>query len=160
MDLVPLHPKLVHLPIALAVLMPFLAGGISAAIRKEWLPTRAWVIVVVLQTLLLLAGLAAANTGESDEERVGRVVPHDAIEAHEDAANWFIASTAGVLALAVAAVSIKRPELKRVLMMATVIGTVMVMFVAQRVGELGGELVYVHNAAKAYIEPTSPPAKP
>ncbi len=161
MDLVPLHPKLVHLPIALAVLMPFVAGGISAAIRKEWLPARAWVMVVLLQTLLLLSGLAAANTGESDEEQVERVVSHDAIEAHEDAANWFIASTAGVLGLAVAAVSTKRPELKRVLMMATVIGTVMAMFVAQRVGELGGELVYVHNAAKAYLgNDSAKPAPP
>lgn len=159
MDLIPLHPKLVHLPIALAVLMPFIAGGLSAAIRREMLPRRAWVMVVLLQTLLLLSGLAAANTGESDEEIVEQVVPHAAIEAHEEAANWFIASTAGVLALSVAALAIKREELRRLFVAATLMGTVLVMFVAQRVGEAGGELVYVHNAAKAHMGDPKPPAE-
>jgi hypothetical protein len=67
------------------------------------------------------------------------VVPHAAIEAHEDAANWFLAATAGVLALSILPLAIKRPELHRAFVAATVIGTVFVMFVAQRVGEHGGE---------------------
>lgn len=159
MDLIPLHPKLVHLPIALSVMMPFIAGGISAAMRREWLPPRAWVLVVVLQAILPLSGLAAANTGESDEERVEHVVPHEAIEAHEDAANWFIAATSGVLALALVVLATKAPGMRQALIAATLVGSVFVMFVAQRVGELGGELVYKHNAAKAYIDAAKSPAK-
>ena len=81
MDLIPLHPKLVHLPIALSVMMPFIAGGISAAMRREWLPARAWVLVVVLQAVLPLSGLAAANSGEGDAERVEQVVPRTELDA-------------------------------------------------------------------------------
>lgn len=152
MDLLPLHPKLVHLPIALSVMMPFVAGGISAAMRREWLPARAWVLVVVLQAVLPLSGLAAANTGETDEERVEDVVPREAIAEHEQAANWFIAATSGVLGLALVVLAVKAPGARQALIAATLVGSVFVMFIAQRVGELGGELVYKHNAAKAYLQ--------
>jgi uncharacterized membrane protein len=154
-----LHPKLVHLPIALAVLMPFIAGGISAAMRREWLPQRAWLLVVVMQAILPLSGLAAANTGESDAERVEEVAPREAIAEHEQAANWFIGATSGVLALAIAALVTTAPGMRRAFVVATLVGTVFVMFIGQRVGELGGELVYKHNAARAYISAPKSPTK-
>lgn len=156
----PLHPKLVHLPIALAVLMPFIAGGISAMVRRELLPARAWLLVVVLQALLMLSGLAAANSGEGDEERVERVVPREAIAEHEQAADWFIASAGGVLLVSILALSAKKPSLRQTFVAVTLAGSVFVMFVAQRVGELGGALVYKHNAAKAYIDAATPSANP
>lgn len=159
MDLMPLHPKLVHLPIALAIIMPFVAGGISAAMRRQWLPERAWVLVVVLQAILPLSGLAAANSGENDVERVASVVPREAIAEHEQAADWFIAAASGVLALSIVAMSIKAAGLRQAMIAATLVGTVFVMFIGQRVGELGGELVYKHNAAKAYIAAPKTPTK-
>lgn len=159
MDLSPLHPKLVHLPIALAVIMPFVAGGISAAMRREWLPARAWVLVVVMQAVLPLSGLAAASTGESDAERVEDVVPDEAIAEHEQAANWFIGGAVGVLALSLVALATKAPGMRQAFVVATLVGTVFVMFIGQRVGELGGELVYKHNAARAYIGAPKSPTK-
>jgi len=159
MDLMPLHPKLVHLPIALAVIMPFVAGGISAAMRREWLPPRAWVLVVVMQAIVPLAGLAAANTGESDAERVADVVPREAIAEHEQAANWFIGGAVGVLALSIAVLTTKAPGMRQAMIAATLVGTVFVMFTGQRVGELGGELVYKHDAARAYISAPKSPTK-
>lgn len=70
MDIVtmePLHPKLVHVPIALAAIMPMLASGLLLAWQQGWLPRRAWTVA------LLVGGvLAALNTGEVDAEEVER----------------------------------------------------------------------------------------
>jgi len=74
MDPLPLHPKLVHLPIALAVLAPLLALGVIAAWRTAFLPRRSWILVVVLQALLVGSGWAALSTGQDEENTVGRVV--------------------------------------------------------------------------------------
>jgi hypothetical protein len=58
----PLHPAVVHLPIALAVLMPLLAAAWIAAIAKGFLPARAWLAVVVLQVLLGASAWLAVET--------------------------------------------------------------------------------------------------
>ena len=53
MDTFLFHPKLVHLPIALGVLMPLVAGGLLVAWWRKWLPGRAWVVAIALQAALL-----------------------------------------------------------------------------------------------------------
>ena len=85
----PLHPKLVHLPIALAVLMPVLTGVLWIALLRGWLPLRAWLLAVGAQVLLLGSSVLAMRSGENDEERVERLVPEAALEAHEEAAERF-----------------------------------------------------------------------
>ena len=42
METLPLHPKIVHLPIALAVLMPLITAGLLIAWWRDMLPRRAW----------------------------------------------------------------------------------------------------------------------
>ena len=42
MDTLPLHPKIVHLPIALAVLMPLITAGLLIAWWRDMLPRRTW----------------------------------------------------------------------------------------------------------------------
>ena len=115
MDLNPLHPKLVHLPIALAVLMPLISIGLLAAWWRGVLPRRTWVIAAALQVLLVGSGLAALRTGEADEERVEAVVPEAALEAHEAAANTFVLASAAVLVLALLAVALPRERAARTL---------------------------------------------
>jgi uncharacterized membrane protein len=98
----PLHPAVVHLPIALAVLMPLLAAAAAFAIARGLLPARAWLVVAVLQLLLVGSAWTAVETGENEEERVERIVAEQHIEAHEEAADRFLI-VAGVAALLVAA---------------------------------------------------------
>ena len=49
----PLHPAVVHFPIALAALVPLLAVLAIVAIRRRFLPPHSWWLVVLLQALLV-----------------------------------------------------------------------------------------------------------
>ena len=70
----PLHPAVVHLPIALAVLLPLLSLASLLAIRTGWLPQRAWSGVV------LLAGLPGSTLAmrPSEFSQDQQVLPHGA----------------------------------------------------------------------------------
>ncbi len=150
MNSLPLHPLVVHLPIALGVLMPLVSLGLLAAWWRQWLPKRAWTVVVALQALLVASGVVALRTGEADEERVEHVAGERNIERHEEAAQVFVGGSAGVLALALAAAAIRREKAALGLGLATALGTVAVLGLGYRTGHAGGQLVYQHGAAAAF----------
>lgn len=152
MDALPLHPKLVHLPIALAVIMPLVTSGLLIAWFRDWLPRRAWAIVVGLQLMLVGTGFAAMQTGESDEEVVEDVVPDSAIEAHEEAAEVFFWSAVGVLVIAAAAIVVPAPGAALAAGSVALLGTIVVLALGIRVGEAGGKLVYEHDAGAAWSQ--------
>jgi uncharacterized membrane protein len=146
----PLHPALVHFPIVLAMLAPLLAGGFFWAIRTGRLPARAWIAVVALQAVIFGSAWFTAETGEEEEERVERVVREDPIEEHEEAAEWFIWIAAVTLPIAGAGILAGSPGTgARAL---AVVGTVIAALAVARVGHTGGELVYKHGAALAYLD--------
>ena len=150
MDTLLFHPKIVHLPIALAVLLPLLSGGLLLAWWQAWLPQRAWWLAVAAQALLVGTSYLALETGEAEEERVEAVVPEAAIEAHEEAAEAFSwAALAALLPLGLGLLPID-PRLARSGALVGVGATVLVLGLGYRVGEAGGALVYTHNAGAAY----------
>lgn len=145
----PLHPAVVHLPIALAVLLPaFVLLGV-VAIHARWVPARAWLVVVVLQGLLVGAGWAALETGEAQEDRVEEVVAERVIEEHEEAAERFQAMA--WLALGVVAAGLLPGAAGSVGRGVALLATLAVLAAGVQVGHSGGELVYRHGAASAYI---------
>jgi uncharacterized membrane protein len=146
----PLHPAVVHLPIALAVLLPLLALGALLAIRGGWLPARAWTGVVLLQLLLVGSSWLAVETGEREEERVEKVVAGSHIESHEEGAETFLAVTAvAALASCAGLLAGRAGALGR---LATLAAGGVVLAAGISVGHSGGELVYRHGAASAYAE--------
>lgn len=158
MDELLFHPKVVHLPIALGVLMPLVAAGLFVAWWRAWLPARAWVVAVVLQGVLVASGIVSLRTGEAAEERVEDVVAEQYIEQHEEAAQAFVAAGAVAfvimgLGLAFASRSAGLP-----LAAAGTLATLVVLFLGYRTGEAGGALVYKHGAASAYTGANSVPA--
>ncbi len=157
MSQLPLHPILVHLPIALAVLMPLISAGLLIAWWKSLLPKRAWWLVVALQAAMLVGSVAALRTGEADEERVERQVPEAAIEAHEEAAQTFTVAGAIVLVVTLVAAFLRSEKLAMLAAAAAVAGTLVVLWLGYRTGEAGGALVYRHGAASAYVSPTASP---
>lgn len=151
----PLHPAVVHLPIALAMLIPLAALGVILAIRLGFLPPRSWALVVALQALLVGSAWAAIETGEEQEERVERVVAERHIEEHEEAAERLLLA-AGVT-LVVTAAGLLPARVGKALRWVGVLAACGVLAAATVVGHSGGELVYVHGAASAYAEGAAPP---
>ena len=150
MTSLPLHPALVHLPLALAFIIPVLAIGLAWALWKERIRPLTWTAVVALQAVLLAAGLVAMNTGEREEDRVERIVPHAAIKQHEEFAEQFVWATGVTFVLAGLVLAPVKRAVVRSFTAATVAGSLLVAAAAVRVGHAGGELVYAHNAGAAY----------
>lgn len=158
MNSLPLHPAIVHFPMGVAMIMPFIAAGFAWALWTRRAGPIAWIAVVALQAALLGSSLIAINTGGNEEERVERVVPESAIEAHEEAADQFAWASGVTLVLAALVLVFRRRELSGPLSAGVVIATVAVAALGLRVGHAGGQLVYAHGAAAAYTAPGSPTA--
>lgn len=145
----PLHPAVVHFPIVLAVLLPIFGAGALWAIRRGAPPTRAWALPVALAAALTLSAYVALETGESQEDRVESVVGEQALHAHEEAAERFLALS-GILVVLTAAGLLKGKAGTAARVVGTV-GAAALVVAAVQVGDAGGKLVYQHGAASAYI---------
>jgi len=152
MDALLFHPNVVHVPMALGVLMPLVAGGLLLAWWRRWLPPRAWYVAIGLQAVLLGSGALALRTGEAEEERVERVVAERYIHRHEEAAEGLVWASGGVLGVMIlaAALGARRTALPTAAM--ATLGTLLVLGLGYRTGQAGGALVYQHGAARAYTD--------
>jgi uncharacterized membrane protein len=150
----PLHPAVVHMPMALAALVPLLALLGVLVIRSGWLPVRAWSAIVLLQALLVGSGALAVTTGEQEEERVEAVVSESRIEPHEEQAERFlVASAVGLLVSALGLIGGRAGAVAR---LTTVLVAAGVLAAGIAVGHSGGELVYRHGAASAHTQSKLP----
>ncbi len=150
MDALLFHPKLVHVPMALGVLMPLVAGSLLLAWWRNWLPPRSWFLAIGLQAILLGSGVLALRSGEVEEERVERVVAERLIEEHEEAAEVFVWGSGGVLAAMIVAAALASRRSGLPTAAAATLGTLLVLGLGYRAGHAGGSLVYRHGAAQAY----------
>jgi len=150
MDELLFHPKMVHVPMALAILMPLVAGGLLLAWWRGWLPARAWIVAVGLQAILLGSGVLALRSGEVEEERVEGLVAEQLIEQHEERAALFVWASGGVLAVMLLAGALGGRRSALPAAAAAALGTCVVLGLGYRTGEAGGSLVYRYGAAGAY----------
>ncbi len=146
----PVHPQLVHVPLALAILMPLIATVFAVAWWRRWLPRKTWLAAIILQAILVVSGFAAVQTGESDEDRVEDIVAEQHIERHEEAAEVFEWAAFAVLLPFLLAGAIRNERRALALAAVATVGTVVVLGLGYRVGHLGGALVYEHGAAAAF----------
>jgi len=146
----PLHPAVVHLPMALAVLVPPLALAWTYAIAKGLLSPRSWATIALLQVLGTGSAWLALETGEADEERVERVVAERHIEAHEEAGERFLLFSGGAVLMVAAGLLPGSAGLVGRLL--GTLGAFAALAAAVQVGHSGGELVYRHGAGSAYSE--------
>ena len=149
----PLHPAIVHFPIVLVFLLPIFAIGALWAIRRGSAVRRAWAIPVAFSAALALSAWAAVQTGESQGDKVEDIVPGNAMDKHEDAAELFL-KLSGVLVLVTAA-GFAPGVIGRSARIVAAAGAVAMVAVGANVGHSGGELVYVHGAASAYAQPNA-----
>ena len=145
----PLHPAVVHFPIVLMFLLPLAALG-AVWYRRRYPEHRgAWLLTTTLAGALTLSAWVAVETGERDEEKVEEAVPEASLEAHEEAAQRFLLLSAGVLVLAGA--GLLRGRIGSAARLATTAGAFGLVGAGALVGHSGGQLVYRHGAAAAYV---------
>jgi len=154
MNGIPLHPALVHIPLGLSVVMPLLAAAIGLALLKGWATKPMWLVVIALQAVVLVGGLAAMNTGEEEEEVVEKVVEERLIEEHEERAEAFVWSAGVTLALS-SAVLVLGPQQVGAAALVTAAAAAVTLGLGYGVGHSGGELVFKHGAAAAYADDTA-----
>jgi uncharacterized membrane protein len=150
----PLHPAVVQFPIALSALTPLFAALILLAIRSGRAAPASWAVVVLLQALLVGSAWLAHETGEPEEERVEKVVEESLIEEHEEAADWVL--WMGAAGLAAALLGLARGRAGGWARGGALALSLLTLAAAVRTGHLGGELVYRHGAANAYLEKSQP----
>lgn len=146
----PLHPAVVHLPIALVLLLPLFALGAQVAIARGGSPLRSWGIAAALAALLSVSAFVALETGEQQEDRVESIVPEPAFERHEESAERFL--TLSLAVLAVAALGLLRGRAGSAARWVATAGSFGLLAAGVAVGHSGGELVYRHGAASAYVD--------
>ena len=144
----PMHPAVVHFPVVLAFLLPLFVGGGFWAMRRGVAVRRAWLLPAVVAVALAASAWVSVETGESQGERVERVVSERAIDAHEEVAEAFLTGSA-IVAL-IAAAGLLGGVVGRVARAATIVGSLVLVGVVTKVGHTGGQLVYRHGAASAY----------
>lgn len=153
----PLHPGLVHLPIALAIVLP---GVALVALIRGWPPAR-WKWLTLLQIVLGISLYAAMAAGESDAEVLRKTaLPAAPLLEHE---TWgqraLVLSLLALLPAAVASRPGRHQSLGRFGLLALqIMATASVIWTAH----LGGTLVYQHGAAELRKTPTmvAPPPGP
>jgi len=146
----PLHPAVVHLPIAFAGILPLFAIGALWFIRRGTRPRVAWGLFVAMSAALVASAWVSLQTGEQQEERVEDVVSERSIHQHEEAADLFLAVSAGVFVVALGGMAGGRiGQAGRWLAAA---GTAAVLATGWNVGHSGGMLVYRDGAASAYAK--------
>ena len=147
----PMHPKLVHIPMALCVLMPMIAILIFVGIRRDWFTPKAWLIAAFLQTATLVGGLAALKSGEDDGEKVEGYASEEALEEHEHRAYWFLYVAGANTLLCGVTFFLQRDRVRQQLLAVfTIVGLAAGGYAGYRVGDAGGRLVYVANASDAH----------
>lgn len=150
MNNLPLHPAIVHIPLGVAFLAPLVMAVLVVAIWKNWFSRKAWAVAILVQAFVVLGGFAAMNTGERDEKPVKKVVPKGTVHDHEENAEAFVWTSAGVLAVSTASFFLPAgPALAAGTLLSTA-GAAGGLALAIRTGHSGGELVFKHGAAKAF----------
>lgn len=152
---VPLHPMIVHFPMAITMILPVLILVFAYMIKMNKMTPKSWLIVVGLQLAVVITGYVALETGETEEHTVEKVVSKKLIHEHEEAAEVFVGSTVLALVLSIAAFFIRK-EIQFPIKLTVGVISLISCFLAYRTGMLGGELVYKHGAASAYSVESPP----
>ena len=147
---------MVHFPIVFAVSLPFVAAVALAAARRGMAVRPAWIGPVVVAAALFASAWLAVRTGEAQEDRVETVVAEAPLHDHEEAAESFLwLSGAGFI---VFALGLARGRVGRYARYGATVSALLLVLAGYRVGASGGELVWEHGAARAYVQNATVPA--
>ncbi len=145
----PLHPAVVHLPLALTFVLPALIIVFIWAIRSGKMSREMWVVIVGLQLLITASGYISLELGETDEEKVSKVAGILLMQTHEQTAEIFVGTTVVSLAVGVVAIFLQAQFQIYARLGVLVLSLISCVF-AFKTGQLGGEIVYAQNGASVH----------
>jgi hypothetical protein len=144
----------VHFPIVLMVFLPLVTAVVLWRLH-DGARSRLWGYVVLTAALVVGSALVSKETGEDQGDRVEKVVPESALDAHEDAADVF--TIVALVVLGTALLGLAPGTVGRSARLLTLAGTLALGYFGWRVGDLGGKLVYQYDAGSAYGSTTVGP---
>ncbi len=147
----PLHPAIVHLPLALTFILPLLVLVFAWAIKTGKMNKEMWLVIIGLQVLVTVSGYISLETGETDEEKVSAIVGKDVIHQHEESAEIFVGTTVIALASGIV-VWFLQPGFQDKGRFAVVLLSLLPVFFAFRTGQLGGNIVYHFGGGSAHAD--------
>ncbi len=148
----PLHPQIVHFPIAFLLLAALVELSNLYLNRRP--VSRFALVLLIIGTI---GAFAAVQSGENSEDKVEQVLPEtrNLLEEHEEAGNrvmWFFIAVS-VLKIVLTALKIEALPWRIVLSLLLLIGA----FLLYRAGHYGGQLVYEYGAGvRPVMEKTLP----
>lgn len=147
----PLHPVIVHLPLALTFLLPILVLVFAWAIKSGKMSKELWLVIIGIQILITGSGYLSLETGEIDEEKVSAIVSKKIVHEHEEAAEIFVGTTVISLASGIVALFLQ-PAFQEKARLAVIFLSLLPVFFGWKAGNLGGEIVYRHGGASAHSD--------
>jgi uncharacterized membrane protein len=154
----PLHPAVVHFPIVLATMLPLVALLGLLAVSRGTAPRKAWAYVTLASFLVFAAAFVAVRTGGNEEDVVEKVVSEDTIEEHEEAGER-LQLLAGIGFLVFAA-GLSGGGVGRIARPVALLASLAIAGQGYLTGKSGGEMVYEHGAASAYVDSTGAAVSP
>lgn len=154
---IPLHPAVVHVPLALSSVLPALVLWAAWTSWRGQGTRTPWSVVAFLQLVLVASAFIAISLGQKDEERVEKVVAEEHVQAHEARGKQLAWSGLAALAISVMLIGASGPVVRLFAALA-VVAALVTAGLAVRAGYSGGQLVYVYGAASAHVK--SPPGAP
>ena len=136
----PLHPAVVHFPIVMMFNLPAAALGALWAIRRGAPPRLAWAVPLLVAAALAGSSWAAVETGEQQEDRAEDAVGEPVLNAHEAAAERFLALSTLVLVITVAGFA--GGTAGRIVRVAGATAAIALIGAGYQVGHSGGRIVY------------------
>lgn len=150
MNELPLHPRLVHLPLGLGVALPLAAGAVGMLEARGTVSMESWWVVTGLQALLVGSTIGALRSGELARTKVKPLLPDGVLCRHRKASRVFFLTSLLTLAAMVASAFLVGKARTVGVLTSVVLGGLGLLLGA-RAGRTGGELVFTHGAAQAYV---------
>jgi len=139
-----LHPFFIHIPLAVALILPFLSGFALFNYRKNPENLKSfWPFVVIPVLFMSVFLMLSLSSGEEAIELLEHVMSEEPLEEHEEIAEIF-AMLGYIVSLLAIFVLFMKEQVRSVLMIIVFVGSIALAGLGLATGKSGGKIVHQH----------------